>query len=195
MRIQWKLDKCLAHIGCSLIYYYHHNVYYYILFFVSLNSHWNFDIHIMSDRIHSCSNKVLSKEQNNIQCYPIIFHCIPYYIVCNPVMSKLNFGNHNLWHSLRRRYLWPSPLQEQFREYFAAPALDSSRSYTELISLTLIAIPKLLAIALYSHLAAAEEIKAHVTRLVSMQTIHNSGKKHRLKLNRCPICYWRSVEK
>ena len=49
----------------------------------------------MSDRIHSCSNKVLSKEQNNIQCYPIIFHCIPYYLVCNPVMSKLTFGNHN----------------------------------------------------------------------------------------------------
>lgn len=138
---------------------------------------------ILSDRIHSGSNKVLSKEQNNIQCYSIIFHFIPYYIVCNPVMSKLNFGNHDLWHSLRRRNLRPSPLQEQFKEYFAAPALRSSRSYTELTSLTLIAIPKLLAIALYSHLAAAEEIKAQVTRLVSIQTIHNSGKKHRRKLN------------
>ena len=58
-----------------------------------------------------------------------------------------------------------------------APAWGSSSPYTNLISLILTEIPKLLAVTLYSLFAAAEEIKVQVTRLVSVKVICSNDKK------------------
>lgn len=66
----------------------------------------------------------------------------------------------------------PKSLQEAvLRVFFSAPALGPFGPCTTLILLILIVIPKLFAIAFYPHFVAAEEIKAQVTRLMSVKSV------------------------